>query len=164
MKRIFCQYCGGVTHQLEIDGRLRDVCSQCRKVAYKNPVPSTGVVVLDEQNRFLMVKRTVEPKIGHWCLPGGFMEIDESPVECALRELREETALVGKNPVLLDALSTKSQFYPNIAIMGYLVREWEGTPMPGDDAGEVGWFGFDNHPEIAFEPHRAFVNKVRGML
>ncbi len=164
MKKVFCQYCGGVSHKLEIEGRLRDVCSQCRKVLYKNPIPSTGIVVLDKENRFLMVKRTVEPKIGWWCLPGGFMEIDETPTECALRELKEETNLTGKEPMLIDIRSTRSRFYDNIAIIGYLIRDWEGNPEAGDDAGDIGWFTFSDHPEIAFEPHRIFVEKVRSML
>jgi 8-oxo-dGTP pyrophosphatase MutT (NUDIX family) len=37
------------------------------------------MVTIDDAERILLVKRSVDPKKGFWCLPGGFMELDETP-------------------------------------------------------------------------------------
>jgi 8-oxo-dGTP diphosphatase len=48
----------------------------------------------------LLLHRNKEPNLGLWVAPGGKLELDESPQECALRELEEETGLVGQDPIL----------------------------------------------------------------
>lgn len=56
------------------------------------PILSTMVYCLD-QDRVLLMLRHKEPNLGLWVAPGGKVEPGESPYECALRELREETGL-----------------------------------------------------------------------
>jgi len=105
----------------------------------------------------LLVKRSVEPKIGFWCLPGGFMELNETPEQAALRELEEETGLVGKIEVLLGLYATPSALYHTILMLGYLIKSYTGTLVAGDDAMDAAWFLFDELPEIAFESHLNFI-------
>ena len=71
-------------------GRPRLFCESCRTTIYENPVPATCLVTIDARERLLLVKRSVDPKKGWWCLPGGFMELRETPEEAGLRELAEE--------------------------------------------------------------------------
>jgi ADP-ribose pyrophosphatase YjhB (NUDIX family) len=59
--------------------------------------------VLDGQGRILLIKRRDN---GQWCLPGGGLDAGESAVECALRELREETGLEGRVTRLITVYSS----------------------------------------------------------
>ncbi|MCF8025868.1 MAG: NUDIX hydrolase [Desulfobacteraceae bacterium] len=157
MEKKFCPYCGQRVTQKIIEGRNRRFCSSCNLPLYENPIPATCVVLLDDKNRVLLVKRNIEPKTGYWCLPGGFMETRETPEQGALRELKEETGLCGKIDMLLGVMTGSGRIYNTILMIGFLVRNFSGTPMAGDDAEEFGWFDPDRLPEIAFASHSAFI-------
>ena len=153
----YCHFCGGDLTQKFVEGRRRFFCRACNIPIYQNPVPATCLVVIDDADRLLLVKRSVEPKIGHWCLPGGFIELNEHPHESALRELKEETGLSGVVHDLLGVSTNPSVQYDTILMVGYLVKRFSGTPVAGDDAADVKWFEKDNCPEIAFDSHQKFV-------
>jgi ADP-ribose pyrophosphatase YjhB (NUDIX family) len=158
-KKNYCYHCGAPLEQLFIEGKVRPYCPQCREPIYENPVPATSLIVTDSQNALLLVKRSVEPKIGYWCLPGGFIELGEAPDQAALRELKEETGLSGKIDRLLGVTSDTSDRYGTILMVGYRVKEFSGILKPGDDASAVAYFMSDDLPEIAFSSHRHFIRK-----
>ncbi|MFO7929874.1 MAG: NUDIX domain-containing protein [Thermodesulfobacteriota bacterium] len=154
----FCTYCGQRLTEKFLEGKNRHFCPACETVIYENPVPATCVVVLDDKNRVLLVKRNIEPRIGYWCLPGGFMETGETPEQGALRELSEETGLAGKIDMLLGIITGPGTIhYETIMMIGFLARSFSGTPAAKDDAEEVGWFDPDRLPEIAFASHSSFI-------
>ncbi len=140
------------------EGRVRLFCNQCNAPVYENPVPATCVIVPDKTNRILLVKRTVEPKIGYWCLPGGFMELGEQPGQSALRELQEETGLSAKIDRLLGVTSSYSDQYDTVLMIGYLIKEQAGILQAGDDASDAAYFAIENLPDIAFESHKKFLS------
>jgi 8-oxo-dGTP diphosphatase len=146
-----------------MDGRARLYCRRCQQAIYENPVPATCLVVPDDKSRILLVKRNVEPHRGSWCLPGGFIELGESPEGAALRELREETGLTGHIQAMIGAISQNSDRYHTVLILGYLIGRFEGTPYAGDDASDIAFFAPDELPDIPFESHRHFIDKaLRG--
>jgi len=159
----FCPLCGGPLNRIEVENRLRLRCSRCQAVLYENPVPATCLVVLDADRRILLVRRSVEPHIGKWCLPGGFIELDEQPDQAALRELYEETGLRATIDCLLGVRSNPSRLYHTVLLVGYLVTRYEGTPVPGDDASEIGFFAHAALPEIAFDNHVRFIEDAFQM-
>lgn len=67
----------------------RHVCPACGVIQYQNPRMVVGTLPVWE-GRVLLCKRAIEPRLGKWTLPGGFMENGESVEEAALRETREE--------------------------------------------------------------------------
>ena len=69
-----------------------------RDLLSQPPARRGTALVLDEQRRVLLVKRGIEPNKGAWCLPIGFAETGETIAEAALRELHEETGVVGAHP------------------------------------------------------------------
>ena len=156
-KKTFCPYCGTGLIQKICEGSLRLFCERCDEPIYENPIPASCLVVVDNRNRVLLVKRSVAPKKGFWCLPGGFMELGESPEKAALRELKEETGLSGRIEMLLGVSSNPSALYHTVLMVGYLIRQYTGTLAAGDDADDVVYFDYDELPEIAFESHERFI-------
>ena len=87
----FCSSCGARVSQIIPDGdtSLRDVCGQCGEIHYQNPRIVTGCLPVFE-DKVLLCKRAIEPRLGYWTLPGGFMELGETMGEGAARETWEE--------------------------------------------------------------------------
>ncbi len=161
-QKCFCSVCGEPLEQISRDGRERLYCRQCDSIRYENPLPATAAVVLNEGNHLLLVKRAMEPRIGEWCLPGGFVELDESPDEGVVRELTEETGLIGKVERLIDCVYEDSPFYGPLIIIGYQVASQGGTLKAGDDAAEVRYFPLADLPQVAFDSHQAIINQIKG--
>lgn len=155
----FCHFCGHRLSRRQIEGRSRLFCENCNIPIYENPVPATCMVTVDDRDRVLLVKRSVDPKKGWWCLPGGFMELRETPEGAALRELREETGLTGEIERLLGVAANNSSQYDTVLMMGFLVRSFSGSLIAGDDADDAQWFAGSALPEIAFETHEHFISK-----
>lgn len=154
--KLFCFRCGARLAERFFEGRQRPFCEACDAPVYENPVPATAVVVVDENERVLLVRRAEEPKKGEWCLPGGFMELSESPEECALRELAEETALAGGIEDFLGLTVSRSERYGNVLLLGYLVKRYSGVPAAGTDASDIGFFARSEMPPLAFDSHERF--------
>lgn len=87
----FCSECGHpVSQQIpEGDTRRRFVCAACQTIHYQNPRIVTGCLAIFE-DKILLCKRAIEPRLGLWTLPAGYMENGETTTEGALRETLEE--------------------------------------------------------------------------
>ena len=84
----FCPRCSaGLTR--ERDHRR---CSGCGERYWANAIPGVQGI-LERDGRVLLARRALEPRRGHWDLPGGFLEETEDPVDGLRREFREETGL-----------------------------------------------------------------------
>jgi 8-oxo-dGTP diphosphatase len=156
----FCPSCGGKLEKRPLDGRVRLFCSECKSPVYENPVPATAAVVLNEEEHLLLVKRAMEPAKGAWCLPGGFVELDETPSHGAERELQEETGLIGTVACLIDVAYEDSRYYGPLIIIGYHIIPSGGTLQAGDDASDAQYFSFNGLPEVAFNSHQTIINKI----
>lgn len=73
----------------EGEDRERLVCPDCGFVNYENPKIVVGSVIAFE-NRFVLCRRAIEPRKGFWTLPAGYLELEETPEQGALREAWEE--------------------------------------------------------------------------
>jgi len=87
----FCSNCGEQVIQRipEGDSRLRYVCEHCDTIHYQNPNIVAGVVPVWGE-KVLLCRRAIEPRLGYWTLPAGFMENGESVEQAARRETLEE--------------------------------------------------------------------------
>lgn len=158
--KVFCAHCGERLETRPIEGRSRLCCPRCESITYENPIPATAAIVIDSERRLLLVRRSVEPGKGLWCLPGGFMEIGETPEQCVLRELQEETGLSGEIDRFIGIEMSKSPLYESVLVAGYIIGNWKGMTSAGDDAEEARFFPGDRLPEIAFESHLRFIARV----
>lgn len=88
----FCLNCGNQLVKRPIEGRIREICQECGWVNYLQLKVTAGVLI-EEDNKILLVKRALEPWKGYWYLPAGYVEEDEHPKSAAEREGFEETNL-----------------------------------------------------------------------
>jgi mutator protein MutT len=160
----YCGYCGTAIANRKIQGRSRLFCPACNEIWYQNPIPAATALVLNDQQQILLGKRKTDPQKGKWCLPGGFIEQGETMAEAALRELKEETGLVGRVMSLVDCFYQESRFYGSLIIFGYRVSIQGGTLCADDDLEEVCFFDLDNFPPLAFESHRKLVAEFKKIV
>ena len=71
------------------DSLPRHVCGACGHIHYENPRLIVGCVATWEE-RILICRRAIEPRLGYWTLPAGFMENGETTAQAASRETLEE--------------------------------------------------------------------------
>jgi len=88
----YCSNCGEtVEHKIpKGDTFLRYVCSACDIIHYQNPNNVVGCIPEASDGRILLCKRAIEPRLGYWTIPAGFMENKETTAEGAIRETMEE--------------------------------------------------------------------------
>jgi len=87
----FCSLCGCTVDLLvpPNDNRARHVCRSCGEIHYQNPKLIVGAIP-EWQDKILLCRRAIEPRLGLWTLPAGFMENGETTTEAAARETLEE--------------------------------------------------------------------------
>jgi ADP-ribose pyrophosphatase YjhB (NUDIX family) len=87
----FCNHCAAPVELRvpEGDQRPRFVCTSCGRIHYENPRIVTGCVP-EYEGRILLCKRAIEPRVGYWTVPAGFLENGESLEQGAARECWEE--------------------------------------------------------------------------
>nr|HID14297.1 NUDIX hydrolase [Anaerolineae bacterium] len=124
-----------------------------------HPRPSVTVDVIiftlrDGDLQVLLIRRKTSPFQGMWAIPGGFVGIDESLEEAALRELEEET---GVRDVYLEQLYTfggpDRDPRGRVITVTYFALVPANTlqPRAGDDAAEARWWSVYNLPPLAFD-------------
>ena len=87
----FCSQCGcAVSHKIPLGDNLpRFVCDGCQTIHYHNPKIVAGCIP-EWKDHILLCRRAIEPKVGLWTFPAGFMETGESTEQAAARETFEE--------------------------------------------------------------------------
>lgn len=97
----FCSHCGSpvILQTPDFDQRQRHVCPSCSTIHYSNPNIIAGCIATFD-NKVLLCRRAIEPQIGYWTLPAGFLENGETTEEGAARESWEE----ARARVEIDAL------------------------------------------------------------
>ena len=88
----------------EGDDRERLVCGDCGFILYENPKIIVGAVCTWD-DKYLMVKRAIEPRLGYWTMPIGYMELGETTEQGAMREVWEEACAIAEVDGLLAVFS-----------------------------------------------------------
>ena len=92
----YCTRCGAPLEFGEVEGedRHRLSCRSCGLVSYVNPRLVVTTIPVTDAGEVVLLRRGIEPGRGWWAQPGGFLEIDETVTEAAIRETLEETGLI----------------------------------------------------------------------
>lgn len=146
----YCSQCGaGVSLSIpEGDNLPRYVCDACGEIHYQNPKIVVGCIPEYEQ-RILFCKRAIEPRLGYWTLPAGFMENAETSAEGAMRETLEEA---GARVDIIDMYTMFSLPHINQIYILYRAQLCDLDFSPGIESLEVELFDEQQVPwdEIAF--------------
>jgi 8-oxo-dGTP diphosphatase len=101
----------------------------------ERPVPCAGVVCL-RGGEVLLIRRGKAPRLGEWSIPGGRIELGETAVQAALRELAEETGVAAEILGLIDVVDFFGET-GQLLLVDYAARWVSGEPVAGDDAAEA---------------------------
>jgi ADP-ribose pyrophosphatase YjhB (NUDIX family) len=154
----FCPRCGGGLDRRVVKANepKRLVCQVCSFIFYQDPKVVAGTVIsLD--GGIVLLKRSVEPALGKWVFPGGYVDRGESVQDAAVRETKEESQLDVQLGPLLNVYSyTRS---PNVIVV-YVADVIAGELAAGDESLEARIFSPNDVPwqELAFDSTRDALN------
>ncbi len=147
---IYCSNCGNPVVEMipEGDSRPRHVCESCKTVHYQNPNIVAGCIPTWE-GRLLLCRRAIEPRLGLWTLPAGFMENGESTEQAAARETLEEACAEVDKLALYGVFSIPQI---NQVYMMFRASLANGSFRPGPESLDVQLFDEHEIPwdELAF--------------
>jgi 8-oxo-dGTP diphosphatase len=125
---------------------------------YPRPALTVDIVIFslrDDRLQVLLVQRGEPPFKGMWALPGGFVRMEESLEEAALRELEEET---GLEDAYLEQLFTYGDIdrdprgrVVTVSYFALIPADKRVRFEGGSDVARASWFPIDRLPELAFD-------------
>ena len=124
---------------------------------YKYPRPAVTadcvVITKDDSPKVLLIERGADPFKGSWAFPGGFLNMDETTDQCAIRELEEETGVKIQELRQIGAYSKVDRDPRGRTItVAYLAVVDSPCEVIGlDDAAKAQWFPLDALPKLAFD-------------
>ncbi len=123
--------------------------------SYPRPSVTTDCVIFGYDGRdlkILLVERGIEPYKGMWAFPGGYLQMDETALECAKRELKEET---GLDDAFMEQFKTFSEVDRDprgrVITIAHLALVKIAEVHGGDDAARAQWFRVSDIPQLAFD-------------
>ena len=143
----FCMECG--TH---LDSQMGEhltllYCPTCRRQVYQDPKVATCTLIANEDGEVLLAMRALEPGLGKWALPGGYINRGEIVEEAAIREVLEETGLTCEITELIGVYSLKN-ISPILIVYRGQIRS--GKITPSSETPEVEFFSPANLPPLSF--------------
>ena len=132
---------------------------------YPRPAVTADCVVITKENepQVLLIQRGNEPFKGCWAFPGGFMNMDETTEQCAVRELEEETGLKVTEIKQIGAYSKVDRDPRGRTItVAYLAIIDKVENVKGlDDAAKAQWFPLSDLPKLAFDHEKIMKDAKR---
>jgi ADP-ribose pyrophosphatase YjhB (NUDIX family) len=125
-------------------------CPACGFIAYVNPRLVVTVIPVTDAGEAVLIRRGIEPGYGSWAQPGGFLEVDETVTEAAVRETLEETGLLVE---VGELVGLYSRLEAAVVTLVFEARIIGGEARETPEALEVRAFGPDAIPwaEVAFK-------------
>jgi len=161
LRLVYCPQCGTLLQDREAYGRLRRYCPACDRVIFRDPKVAAGVLV-EQDGKILLVRRSANPGQGRWSLPAGFVEYDEQPAVTASRECLEETGLEIELTGLLGVIPGGGLPGEASFMIVYRGRVVGGALKAGDDASAARFFDPADLPPLAFESIRRVLGLTEG--
>lgn len=147
-----CSRCGAALDHGPVPGEERDrlVCPGCGHITYVNPRLVVTTLPVTDAGEVVLLRRGIEPGVGSWAQPGGFLEVDETVHEGAVRETHEETGLVVEPRTIIGLYS---RLEAAIVVVGFEGRIVGGSPRTTREALEIQEFAPHEIPwdDVAFK-------------
>jgi ADP-ribose pyrophosphatase YjhB (NUDIX family) len=149
----FCPYCGVPVERRFLFGEERATCPQCGWIHFEDPKVAAGVLV-ELEDRILLVRRNNDPERGRWSIPAGFVNAYEDPARAAERECLEETGLVVRALKLAALVSGREHPRGADILLVYTAEITGGRLSAADDADQAEFFAREALPPLAFRATR----------
>jgi ADP-ribose pyrophosphatase YjhB (NUDIX family) len=135
----FCSRCGSPLRLGPVEGEDRErlACESCGHIVYVNPRLVVTAFPLTDRGELVLLRRGIEPGYGTWAQPGGFLEVDETVNQAAIRETFEETGLLIE-PGEIIGLYTRLE--AAVVTIAFEARVVGGVAMVTPEALEVRTF------------------------
>ena len=157
----YCPKCGVEFTKKELGKFERQNCGNCDFVNYLNPSPGITIIIRSPDGKVLIGKRSGNTRYGNkWCLPGGYIEYEESFIETAHREVLEETGLEIRIEGIVNVVSNHLDDFHHTVVIVLIGDALGGNKNPGDDLTELKWIDNDMHIETsyAFEADKRIID------
>jgi ADP-ribose pyrophosphatase YjhB (NUDIX family) len=151
----FCPRCGASSFQQQARNLLS--CSNCGFHFYRNPAVAVAAIIVDSENRILLIRRAKDPAKGKLALPGGFVDFDETAESALHREIREELGLALESIAYLTSHPNQYLYrevtYPVLDLFFVCCPVATETSLMRTEVESVCWLAPDeiDLKEIAFE-------------
>ena len=145
---VYCHRCAGRMGRARVAGAVRPRCEVCGAVVFLDPKLAV-VVVASLDSKILMVKRDIEPMMGRWSFPSGYVDRGEAVEDAARREVMEEANVETRLDALLGVYSSAGA---PVVLVAYAATVVGGEARAGDETREVAYFAPDDLPPLPF-PH-----------
>ena len=160
----YCVHCGAELVTRIVEGREVEGCLNDDFVLWHEPKVTTAVVV-EVDGGILLGRRAIEPGLGQWCLPGGFVNDDEDPWDAAARECMEEICSRVEMTRLIGVYHIAKRTAPSMIGIAYQASLSGGErPAPGPEMLEIGVFALDALPPLAFPSHQKVVEEYGASM
>jgi protein-S-isoprenylcysteine O-methyltransferase Ste14/ADP-ribose pyrophosphatase YjhB (NUDIX family) len=143
----------GPAYEAYLEAVPRWVPSRPRTVVLPPAMKLGTLVYAVRDEQVLLLRRNTEPNRGLWVAPVGKLDHGESPAECAVREMREETGLLIEQPVL-RAVMTETSPRPDYHWLTFIFVAWDiaGTFTPAPGIGDFRWVPVDEVAKLPIPP------------
>jgi ADP-ribose pyrophosphatase YjhB (NUDIX family) len=147
----FCSRCGSPLRFGTVPGEDRErlACIGCGHIAYVNPRLVVTTFPITDAGEIVLIRRGIEPGKGSWAQPGGFLEVDETVHQAAIRETWEETGLLVEPG---EIVGLYSRLEASVVTIVFEARIVGGTAAPTLEATDIVAFAPEDipWPGIAF--------------
>ena len=157
----YCPGCGTLFPAFVLEPFTRQQCRVCGMVNHLNPTPGVTVLVQSAERQILIGRRSASARYGNaWCLPGGYIEYEESFIKAAGREVHEETGLAVHINGIVNVVSNHLDDWHHTLVVVLLAEIVGGHLHPGDDLTELAWINAAQHllVDYAFEADKRIID------
>jgi ADP-ribose pyrophosphatase YjhB (NUDIX family) len=135
----YCTNCGDSLRLGAVEGEYRDrlACPSCGQIAYVNPRLVVTTIPVTDAGEVVLLRRGIEPGKGWWAQPGGFLEVDETVSEAAIRETLEETGLIVEPG---EIVGLYSRLEAAVVVIAFEAKVTGGEPRLNPEALEIRTF------------------------
>ena len=143
---LYCQICGFRITPQKFNNTFKYYCTNCENFSYLDPKVAT-VILIENNKSLLLVKRDIEPHIGHWSFPSGYVDRGEKIEDAAIREVKEETDIDINITNLQGVYSGKG---PVVLVVYAAIALDPSIGKPKEEVQEIKWFPIKKLPVLPF--------------
>ena len=155
----FCRRCGHTLAERDVEGKRRRYCPGCGYVAFLDPKVA-AVVLATRDSKLVLVRRDIEPAIGKWSLPSGYVDRGEAVEDTAVREVKEET---GLDITLTGFVGLYSRTGSPVVLAAFAADVIGGAMVAGPEVQETALFPPDRLPALPFPRDDQILDDWRAM-